>query len=286
MRTISVDLKTELASVSPRIARLVRITQKNGTVFGFTDHDMPLLIDGVTHNPAPGLNAIKYTTTADAEVSTQNITAGWVDVPEENLRGGLVDDATIEAAWCAWANPGAGQLVTFEGKLGEISWNDGGFEAQIVSFMKQLERNVGWTYTANCRHELYGQPGPGKVGACTVDPALYTFTGTVGTIILPKWKFEFSGAATGKGDGYFSGGIITFTSGLNNGFGVEIKTHSVVGGVETFVLFIPVAFQFPVGTTFSIKAGCDKTAATCKNKFNNIIHHGGFPHINPNVQYR
>jgi uncharacterized phage protein (TIGR02218 family) len=213
------------------------------------------------------------------------VTAGWVDMPEENLRAGEVDDAQIEAAWYCWANPSAGRLVTFTGKLGEISWNEAGFEASIVSFMKQLERNIGWTYTSSCRHQLYDQPAPGRIGACMVDPAPFTFTGTVSAINIPKWQFEFTGTALGKGETYFSSGQITFTSGLNNGLSTIIKSHEV-GSTEVFKLFLPTAFVIPVGTTFIVKAGCDKTFETCKAKFNNVLNHGGFPHINPNVNLR
>ena len=286
MRAISSALSAELNSTSPRIARLLKITLKNGTVLGYTDSDMPMTIDGQVYTSAPGLTSIKYSATANTEVSSQTIGAGWtIDAPQDQLAAGVFDNAQIEAAWACWAIPSAGKLVTFSGRLGELTWDESGFQAEVSSFMKQLERNIGWTYTSNCRHQLFSQPAPGRIGACMANPASFTFVGVVGTITTAKWKFAVSGAAIGKGASYFSNGQITFTSGLNNGLSAVVKSHEVAGA-ETFALFLPTAFVIPPGTTFTVQAGCDKTAATCKAKFNNILNHGGFPHVNSNIQYR
>ena len=282
MRTLSAGLKAELASPSPRIARLLKLTLQDGTVHGYTDHELPLTVDSVVYTPAPGLQSSSYSATANVQVSNQKMGAGFVDVPEDELRGGRVDGAQIETSWVSWATPADGRLITFTGTLGEITWDETGFEADVVSFMKELERNIGWTYTSSCRHKLFGQVTPGNIGACLVNAASYTFTGSVGTVVTPKWKFNISGAAVGKGDKYFSNGVITFTSGNNSGLSSTVKIHSG----EVFELFLPTAFLLNPGDTFSVQAGCDKTAATCKSKFNNIINHGGFPHINSNVQYR
>lgn len=288
MRTLSPALQAELQGTAPRIARLLKITLVNGTVHAFTDSDMPLTIDGQLYEPAPGLTSVKYTATADTQVSSQTVGAGWtIDAPQSDLQSGVFDNANIEAAWACWAIPSAGRLVTFQGQLGELTYDESGFSADVVSFMKRLERNIGWTYTSNCRHDLFSQPGVGRIGACMVDPASYTFTGTVTSILTNKWRFTISGA-TGKGAGYFSAGQITFTSGLNTGLSAVVKEHSVDSStsVEMFSLFLPTAFVIPTGTTFSVQAGCDKTLATCKAKFDNVINHGGFPNLVPNVQYR
>lgn len=282
MRTIPQAVLDEFKNATANIARVVKLTTTDGTVYGFTDTDIQVTIDGVVYKPSPGLTAARLSSTASTEVSAQNIQAGWVDVPEMDLKGGKMDNADIECAWVSWKNPAGGKFITFSGKIGEITWDESGFNVDIVDFMKALERNIGWTYTANCRHRLFGQPGPGTLGACRVDPATYTFTGTVSELVTPKWVFNVSGSAAGKADGYFSAGVITFTSGLNNGLSAIVKTH--IG--NQFTLFLPTAFVIPVGTTFTVQAGCDKTIDTCKSKFNNVVNHGGFPHINSNVQYR
>ena len=280
MRTIASNLKADIEAGT--IARLLKITCTNGTVYAFTDHDRDLVVDSVTYVPAPGLAAVSYVATSDVEVSSQQAGAAMVDVPEEDLLGGVFDDAEVEASWASWANPAYGKVVTFSGRIASIDWDETAFKAEIMSFMKQLELNIGQVYTASCRHELYGSVSVGKVGACTVNPAAFTFTGTVASVVTPKWKLTYSGAAAAQADGYFSNGTITFTSGILNGLTYPIKKDAS----DTLDLVLPTMKTFAIGDTFTIRAGCDKTLETCKTKFNNVLNFGGFPHINTDVNFR
>lgn len=277
MRTISPALKAEISN--GRIARLLKITCKNGQVFAFTDSDKDLLVDGLNYVPAPGLASVRYTATSNVEISNQEIGAAMVDVPEEDLIGGVFDSATIEASWCSWFDPSLGKVLVFSGTLGEVSWDERGFMADIVSYVKALERNIGWTYTSSCRHELFGSVVPGRLGACTLSASAFTFTGTITSVQTNKWKFTTN---LTQADGYFSSGQLTFTSGNNSGLSVTAKKQT--GGL--IELFIPTAFTTQVGDTFTIMAGCDKTPATCQSKFNNVANFGGFPHIQQDVSFR
>lgn len=279
MRAIDVNLKADFDAGI--VSRIVLITLKNGDQFGYTDHDFPLTVDGQLYVPAPGLKTIRLTSTGSAEVSTQNLGSAWVDVPQEDLVAGKFDSATMETAWCSWKNPQYGRHVFYKGTLGSISWTEQGFEAEIASSMNNLAKNVGQVYTASCRHTLYSDSAnAGEVGFCGVDKAAFTSTGSIASVITTKWKFTVSGVS--QPDGYFSNGTITFTSGTSNGLTYQIKNHT---GNE-ITLALPTAFVIAVGTTFSMSAGCDKTLATCKAKFNNVASFGGFPHLQTDVTFR
>ena len=277
MRTISSNLKSAIANGT--IARLLKITCKNGTIFGFTDSDMHLTVDGQLYEPAPGFQSVRYTATSSAEVSNQEVGAAMLDVPESDLLGGVFDGAAIEAAWCSWKHPEYGRVVTFTGSLGEVTWDERGFVADIVSYIKALERNIGWAYTNSCRHKLFGTAEAGRLGYCGLSSAAFTFTGAVTSVETNKWKFT---TGLSQADGYFSAGLLTFNTGNNAGLTVTIKKQ--VGG--QLELFIPTAFSIQVGDTFTVVAGCDKTLATCKAKFNNVANFGGFPHIQQDVSFR
>lgn len=278
MRTIDPDLYNDIQDGN--ICRLIKLTTRTGAVYAWCDSDMPVTVDGVTYVPAPGLQATQYVATADTEVSAQQIGGGWVDMPEQDIASGVLDGASIEGAWASYERPENGRLVVFVGKVDSITYTENGFKAEIMSFMKQLERNIGHVYTANCRHKLFGSAGPGMAGACTLNSASYTFNGTVATVVKNRWKFTATDVT--NADGYFSHGRLTFTSGPNNGLSFQVKTYED----GAFELLLPTGRAINVGNTFSIQAGCDKTAPTCKAKFNNIVNFGGFPHINPNVNYR
>lgn len=277
MRTISNDLKNAIAS--GKIARLLKISCKNGTVYGFTTTEMPLTVDGQLYNPAPGLESVRYTATSDASISNQEIGAAMLEVPEDEILAGVFDGATLEAAWCTWANPSLGRVITFKGSLGEVSWDERGFVADIVSYTKALERNIGWTYTASCRHKLFGTAEAGRLGYCGLSSAAFTFTGAVTSVETNKWKFTTD---LSQASGYFSSGLLTWTTGNNAGLTVTVKKQTS-GQLE---LFIPTAFTVQVGDTFSIQAGCDKTLETCKSKFSNVANYGGFPHIQQDASFR
>ena len=76
-------------------------------------------------------------------------------------------------------------------------------------------------------------------------------------------------------DGWFNGGLITFTSGLNIGVSREIKRQ--VGSIVELYDRLP---EVPVATdTISIQAGCAKTKAACRDKFNNTYNNRGFFNI-------
>ena len=282
MRTIPSAIRTALDSGSVKFARLMKLTAKDGTIYAWTDHDLELVVSGATYKPAPGLTALRYVSTPDASVSTQSVQAAVVDVPDEDLRAGKIDEAEVEAAWCLWDNPSAGKVVVFTGRVGNLRWTQDGMQVEFVSSMKDLERNLGETFTASCRHELFGGAAPGKVGYCGVNPASYTFTGTVSSITTQKWKFAYTGAAAAQVDGYFSNGVITFTSGSNSGLSFPVKANTG----DVMELFLRSFANIQVGDTFSVKAGCDKTLATCKTKFSNVANFGGFPHINTDVNVR
>ena len=277
MRTISNDLKTEIAA--GRIARLLKISCQNGTVYAFTDTDLPITVDGLLYTPAPGLQAVRLTATSNVEVSNHEIGAALLDLPEEDLAGGVFDSAGIVASWASWAIPSAGKVDVFVGTLGEVTWDERGFVADVVSSMKLLERNIGYQYTNTCRHKLFGTAEAGKIGFCGVSPASYTFTGAVTSIQTNKWKFSTDLA---NPTGFFSSGVLTFTSGNKAGLSTTIKSQTL-GVLDVYV---PTAFSIQVGDTFSIQAGCDKTAGTCTSKFSNLNNFGGFPHIQQDVSFR
>lgn len=46
-----------------------------------------------------------------------------------------------------------------------------------------------------------------------------------------------------------------------------------------FTLQLPMPYDIEIADTYSVIAGCDKTFATCKAKFNNVVNFRGFPHI-------
>lgn len=278
MRNISSGLKAAIKSGT--IASLIKITCNNGDVHAYTDSDIPLTVGGVNFIPAPGLSKLKqHSTIESTQVSNQTLESGWVDAPASDLIAGVFDEAEIRVSWTSWKNPELGDVPTFVGRLSQITWTDAGFQADIISYLKDLDRTLNILYIPTCRHRLFGSAEVGKAGFCGISASTFTSTGAITSIIANKWVL---GISTVKDDAYYTGATITFTSGNNSGLSFEIKNHAS----NQIELYLPTAFLVSNGDTYSITAGCDKTLATCKNRFNNVINFGGFPSIQPQVNFR
>lgn len=276
MRTIPTNLYNEIQEGN--ICNIMKITLLDGTIHGYTDLDQSITVEGVTYVPAPGLQKVKMSVTSNAEVSNQELSTAWVDAPESDLIGGKFDSAAIEVAWASWKHPEYGGFPVFIGKLGEITWNDSGFRADIFSAMKDLEKTFGTTFTGNCRHTLYSQGAPGLIGYCGINASSHVQSGSVSAVIKNRWKFQIS---ITQPDNYFAYGSLQFTSGANSGLIYQVKKQEG----NQIELMLPTSFLVAPGDTFTIHAGCDKTLATCKAKFNNVANFGGFPHIQSGVSF-
>jgi uncharacterized phage protein (TIGR02218 family) len=112
---------------------------------------------------------------------------------------------------------------------------------------------------------------------CTLSAATYTVSFTASssstsTTLVPTSAFS-------QATGYFSQGVVTCTAGQNSGLSQTVKLHDTSGHLQMNVPWIlPVAS----GDTFSVIAGCDKSATACATRktaaggsVNNQIHFGG-----------
>jgi hypothetical protein len=87
------------------------------------------------------------------------------------------------------------------------------------------------------------------------------------------------GLAVGAADltQYNQGGRIEFTSGDNNGYTAEVKAGDT--GSNQIVLYLATPIAIQSGDTFFIWPSCDKTPATCLNKWKNILNFRGFKYL-------
>ena len=75
--------------------------------------------------------------------------------------------------------------------------------------------------------------------------------------------------------GYFDGGMLSWTSGLNTGLSMEVK--SFLGGA--FTLYLSMYYPILPGDTFTVYPGCKKRFIDdCTTKFNNAVNFRGEPH--------
>ena len=102
---------------------------------------------------------------------------------------------------------------------------------------------------------------------------------------LANIPINFTGSSTGTDTGYqgtpvgwFTAGLIKFTSGLNNGFSGNVKLYE--SATKKITLQIQMPYTVTVGDTYSMSAGCLKRfQQDCVTKFSNAINFRGFPYV-------
>jgi uncharacterized phage protein (TIGR02218 family) len=138
-------------------------------------------------------------------------------------------------------------------------------ESDLALLNVQMPKNL---IQVGCVHTLFD-------GGCALLKATYTTSGAT-TATVTATATTFSTGLT-QAAGYYSLGVITFTSGANNGLSRTIQNYSNTSGQVTLVAPLPSAPA--TGDTFTIIPGCDKQQATCSSKFANLSHFRGFPYV-------
>jgi hypothetical protein len=157
VKTVSSALAAHLAGPLTTLATCWRVARRDGTVFGFTDHDADLVVDGVTYRARTGYRRAAIAARADLSVDDTEV-EGILDAAEidaASLRAGLWDGAEVRILLVNWADPAQGPLRLRKGRLGEvIARDDGTFRAELRGLAQALNVTVGELYTPECRADL------------------------------------------------------------------------------------------------------------------------------------
>ncbi|MGY6645883.1 MAG: DUF2163 domain-containing protein [Salinarimonas sp.] len=266
MRQIDENLTAHLAAGVTSLCRCWRLIRRDGVIMGFTDHDSDLAFDGTTFRAGTGLDAAEATQELGFAVSGGDVAGALISggITEEDVEAGLYDDAAIEFWLANWQDPGQRLLIDLF-HAGEIRRADGAFVMELRGLAHRLDEERGRLYRAACSADL----GDAACGL-TITPVAATVAEAGDALHL---------RLTGLGnepDGWFSGGKLTFTGGANAGFEVEIRSHAADG---TIALWQRAPRPVIPGDAVTLTPGCDKSFATCRNKFGNVVNFRGFPHM-------
>lgn len=273
MRDLSQAMKDKLASGYTTFCRCWLLQRTDGVKLGFTDHDRDLSFDGVTYEALAGMTASAVNQTLALNVDTMDVAGALQSshLNEADLAGGLYDNAALTLYLVDWTNV-ADRDVLFAGSVGEVSRGRTAFKAEMRGLAHALNQERGRIYQRSCDADL----GDAR---CKINLDSGTYKGS-GTVTGTETNHLFSAnGLDGYQDGWFSGGKVTWTSGANAGAVMEVKSHANSGAAVAFDLWETMPFDIAVGDTFSVTAGCDKSLATCRDRFANIANFRGFPFI-------
>lgn len=262
MRSASAGLIAHLAEECTTLAWCWKATRRDAQVFGFTTHDVDLVINGVAYLAETGMNATAAQAKAGASVDNLDIHGflGGAAVTEADMLAGLWDGCEIEVRLVNWADTTQSAIIQ-TGTVGNITLRNGQYVAEMRSLSQALQQTVGRLCSRRCDASL----GDTR---CGVTLATWTVTGAA-TSVTDRQTFAATTLPASVG------GLLTFTSGLNSGRSMEVKTASA----GSITLSMPMPYDIAPGDTYSAVSGCDKNFSTCRDIYANGNRFRGFPHI-------
>jgi uncharacterized phage protein (TIGR02218 family) len=270
MKDISVALKAHMALGSTTMALCWKATLVNGTVVTATAHDRDIVFDSLTY-----LSTAAYTPSdveSGADMAPDNLEVeGFLASPHitaADVHSGIWDYAAIEIFEVNYRDLTMGRNLIRSGTLGEVKSGLATFRAEMRGLMQAYSRKIVRLIQATCDADF----GDAR---CGINAVTYTTSTYVDTVTSDR---EFTLPVSTHPDDYYTGGKVTFTSGLNDGLSMEIKRS--VDATRVIQLHELMPFAIAVNDTFDIVAGCTKRLAEdCITKFNNPVNFRGYPHL-------
>lgn len=241
------------------------IRRKDEVFHGFTDHDAPLTIDGVSCEPQTGLSASEATSALGLSVDTAEIEGALssLSISDSDVERGAFDQAAVETFLVNWASPDQ-RIMLRSSRIGTITRSGGRFIAELKSSAVDLDKISGRRVTRQCDAQL-GDRRCGYGGGAQ--------NGTVTTIISDR-EIVVKGLQPPDGD-WFRSGVLTWITGGKN---VVLSHHPYGEGIRLSLRDISIP-DIKIGDAFALLAGCDKSFAQCRAKFANAANFRGFPHL-------
>lgn len=150
-------MKDHIASQVTTLCTCWKITRVDKKVFGFTDHDVDLTIDGLTYNASSGFFRSAISNTATTAADNLEV-KGFLDdsqITEEELRNGAFDFATVEIFAVNWRDLSQGIIKLRYGIFGETTQSPSGlFTVELRGLTQLFSQTIGELFTAACRADL------------------------------------------------------------------------------------------------------------------------------------
>lgn len=266
MKPASSALATHIVGEVTTLCTCWKVTRTDGVVLGFTDHDRDVPLGGVTFAAGTGYTPTAIDISADLAASNLEVevvldSAGITDT---DLRAGLYDHAEVEVLLVNWSAPGDGAVVLSRGHLGEVKLDGPAATAEVRGLTQAFATNIGEYFSADCRASL----GDSR---CGIDLAGLTVSGTV-VAVASRRSFTMN---TSLAAGLHIGGMVAFTSGACAGLKMEVKSTEGAG----VTLFMPMPRAIATGDAFTLLPGCDRSVATCRDRFANLVNFRGEPFV-------
>ena len=274
MKRLPQALADHLATGETTLCRAWRLTCRDGFRLGFTEHDRKLTFDGTVFEPGTGFAATEASVASGLSAPGAEVRGGFSSdaITEADLAAGRYDGARVEQ-FLVWQAADEQHALMSVQEIGEVNRAGPGFSAELRSFAHRLQQPEGRIYNRRCDADL----GDGK---CRVDMgAANRRVSAVVAEVLSADRLTVSGLPD-LAEGHFRLGHLRFDDGVLSGRRLAIEESGAgTGGLVTLRLWLPLEARPAEGDAVTLTVGCDKSFATCREKFGNQLNFRGFPHM-------
>lgn len=273
MRLVTDEMRDHIHSEVSTLCTCWRLERTDGVVYTWTDHDDDIVYDGEIYLSAEhgGFDSSALVTSLGLSASNLEL-VGFMgkSINKAEITAGLFDAAELSVFMLNWMEPGHGTVHIRNGTLGEVRTADTNiYTVEMLGLQQQYRQIVGEVYSPECRANFCD-------ARCGLKIEDYTAQAEVSSV-TDRRHFSIDidpTAAVAAPEGAFINGVVRFTSGLNAGKAIEIK--SIDGTAITLKFTTPNLLAS--GDLIDISAGCDQRMSTCM-QYDNIINFRGEPFV-------
>jgi uncharacterized phage protein (TIGR02218 family) len=265
VRSLAGALVTHLATGSTKLAWGMRVIQPDGTVTGWTSHDVAktVTIDAspLTLEPTNAIDISSIVREIGLNVATLEATV--VELDNTMTRGDLLDGRWDGSRFFIfqynWASPSDGLIDWLSGRFGAVTPRQGRFVIELRSLAQALQNDPTRVLQADCDYRF----GDAK---CTVDLTPHTYAFEVTAVASNR---QFTIDLLNPDDDFTEGELVMLT-GANAGSRRKVMLHAsgVIQLAEPFI------YTLGVGDTGDIIRGCRKRREDCIS-FDNVLNFPG-----------
>lgn len=269
MRSLSLAQKEAFADPATQLATLWRITRADGVVLRLCDWDEPLESDGYTW--APNGSTERSSVRLGIGLAPGNLDIKGLfssgQITDADLLAGRYDYAALLVS-IGFANIALPSIPLASGRFGEVQTDNGQYTVAINDLVQALQSSVGESTSAACR-ATFGD------ARCQASLATWRQTYTLDAVTDARTLVVSSPVTLPAGT--YAQGLVEVMDGAAAGWQMEVKAWTL--GTRTLGLYLPLPILPAVGDTVRVTAGCDKSIATCKTIFSNVINFQGEPYV-------
>ena len=270
MRTPSASFLAKLAEKKLNLCEIFDIELTIGKTYHFTTLDKDITFGEQKYTVLPiardTISAKMNLEIDTTNLSISNITQELAQEVENNaLEGAKI---TIKRIFYD-EDLGEGGYITLFVGYASSEYNRKVLTLRCSSILNslniQVPRNL---YQESCNFQLFDSN-------CTLNKESYKHIGSATEVSTNS--FDVIDSALSFAAGYYDLGEIEITSGENIGARKMIRVCDPVA--KKLTVAVPFRYQIKSGDSYKAFPGCDKTPATCKNKFSNQDNFFGFVYI-------